>query len=170
MEWIPEDGTGLSDANCYMNADDVRAYALDRGVTLPAIPDGEDAVDPIAKWMILAMDYLAGLNYTLQQSTKTQALDWPRDWSVNTPADDWVLPVQMGRAQAQLVIEQFNGIQLYASTPGFAQGGGFVTMEKVDVLETRYSEKIVPGDPDMPAVRALLRGLTVGSNLTTVRV
>lgn len=171
MDFVVEDGTGLSDATIYMSADDIRAYALDRGVTLPAT----DTPDPIAKWMVIAMDYLAIQNYVFDAATKTQALAWPRKPYCSAPSSEWWMPTQLRTAFAQLVVEQFNGIQLFTSVPGFAQGGAFVTREKVDVLETSYSEKVIPPNaPMMPLVDALLRDLIVpgsgGLFLRTVRV
>jgi hypothetical protein len=182
MDWIVEDGTGVDDANCYINADGVRAYALARGIVLPAVPilvaanpEADppvvevDGPDPIAPWMILAMDYLAMQVYDYEQATYTQALAWPRKY--NRWSTCFIFPVQLTFAQAQLVIEQFNGINLFTSKAGFNQSGGFITREKVDVLETNYSEKVVPGAPDMPAVFAWLKGLLLsGGGLRTVRV
>lgn len=168
MTFIVEDGTGLTDSNTYMDADDIRAYALARGITLAAVSDD---VDPISPFMVMAMDYLEALLYTGEKGSRQQALSWPRKFWRCAPAADWVMPTKIQSAQAQLVIEQSNGISLFQSQAGFNQNGGFITLDKTDVLETRYSEKVIPAGPDMPAVTALLRELVVGGNgLLSVRV
>lgn len=162
MDYVVEDGTGLANATIYMSADNIRAYALDRGVVLPAV----SGTDPISAWMVLAMDYLAAQRYIYTPATTTQALDWPRKPYCDAGSNDWLMPKQIQLAMAQLVVEQFNGIKLFASTPGFAQGGAFITREKVDVIETSYSERVVPPDaPSMPAVQVLLRDLVISSSI-----
>jgi hypothetical protein len=170
MVIVVEDGTGKADANSYISADDVRAYALDRGITLPAI-SGSD--DPIIAPMVLAMDFLESQHYTMFQANRpTQALQWPRKAYCSQPSSEWLMPTKIVSAQAQLVIEQVaNNIQLFASKGGMNQSGAFITKRKVDVIETQYSERVIPGDPDMPAVYALLRDLIVGGNgLSVVRM
>lgn len=169
MTFIVEDGTGLTDSNTYMDADDIRAYALSRGYVLPSV-SGD--VDPIAPAMVLAMDYLETLLYTGEEARFGQALQWPRKFYRWATPREWLLPTKIKSAQAQLVIEQtMNSINLFQSQAGFNQNGGFVTLDKTDVLETRYSEKVIPAGPDMPAVTALLRELTVGgTGLMSVRV
>jgi hypothetical protein len=193
MALIIEDGTGIAGANSYLDADAVRAYALARGIALPAIPDGEGAIDPILAPMVLAIDFLEGLDYIGIQATSTQGLQWPRyvrpfisGWYDPTyydpaqyngngvPIDStlWLMPTKIVSCQAQLVIEQINNdIDLFASAAGFNQGGGFVTRRKVDVIEVQYSDKVIPGSPDLPAVMNLLKGLvTLGGGLVTIRV
>jgi hypothetical protein len=132
---------------------------------------GVDGPDPIAPWMVLAMDYLESLPF-VGMKPRTTVLAWPREFWRCAPVAEWIMPTEIARAQAQLVIEQFQGIDLFVSMAGFNQGGGFITKSKVDVLETQYSEKVIPSSaPDMPAVRALLRDFVMGGNgLTVVRV
>jgi len=170
---IVEDGTGVADANAYVDAAGARAYAALRGITLPAAP--ESGVDPVEPWLILASDYLESKCYIFTQATLTQGLSWPRKprcWDSN-PAD-YLMPTKVINAQCQLVIEQFNGISLLPTTPGGADGQ-FVVREKVDVIETTYSEKLgTLSTPTMPAVDALLREYVVygggSARIGTVRV
>lgn len=167
-ELITEDGTGVADANSYASADEARAYATLRGVALPAAPgSGQDQVEI---WLVLATDYLESLSYIYYRATTTQALSWPRKRCFDTDFTGYVLPDKLKAAQMQLVIEQKNGVVLMPSTPGGIDGQ-FVIREKVDVIETAYSEKIgTLSTPTMPAVDALLRGLVTPSGLRSVRV
>lgn len=154
MPFVIEDGTGKSDANSYISSDDAKAYALARGVTLPSDIDAK---------LTLAMDYLESRDYVWARATTTQALSWPRKhqgWLCNDPAQ-WWMPAEIAKAQAQLVIEQFNGVVLQPTTPGGVDGR-FVIREKVDVIETTYSERLGTLDtPTMRAVDALLRHVVV---------
>ena len=176
--FVPEDGTGLADANTYLSADDIRTYASNRGIALPAVAG---TIDPISGPMVLAMDYLDNLDYQGYALTATQALLWPRmqydSWYtgffyLNPIVNPTFALSVVQNAQAQLVVEQVvNNIQLFASKGGLNQSGGFLTTNRFDVFDKRYSEKIVPGGPDMPAVRAILRNvLATGNGLRTVRM
>ena len=87
----------------------------------------------------------------------------------------------------QLVLEQLNGNILIPSQPGQGTGqlpsgpagavaqaqGGFVTMDKTDVLQTNYSELLSTNiTPIMSSVEAWLRPLLIDSAgfVTCVRV
>lgn len=170
---IIEDGTGIEDANSYADASEARAYATLRGIALPAVPSS--GVDPVEPWLIKAADYLESLNYIYFKATTDQALSWPRKVkSDDVDPDLYILPTLLIKAQCQLVIEQFNGIDLMPTTAG-GRDGQFVVREKIDVIETMYSEKLgTLSTPTMPAVNALLRDLVVrgggAGSLKTVRV
>jgi hypothetical protein len=169
MPIVVEDGTGKPNANAYVDAAGARQYASDRGI---ALPDVQGEVDPVEPWLVLATDYLESLSYIFIPATTTQALAWPR--KVSNSATDYVMSDKLAKAQCQLVIEQSKGIELMPTTAG-GDGGKFVTREKVDVIETTYSETLgTLATPTMPAVNALLRDLLIrggGSfSLRTVRV
>lgn len=170
MALIIEDGSGVTGANSYIDAAGARAYATARGVTL----DPSDAV--VEAQLINAMDYLEGLNYKGSPVSVTQALEWPRKNTVyafdpTTPFPSNQIPVSLVDAQCQLVIEQANGIDIEPTVAGNGGVAGAIIEDKVDVLTTRYSDKIgTTSEPIMPKVNALLRGLVVPSFLKTVRV
>jgi hypothetical protein len=156
---IIEDGTGLANANAYVSADGVRAYATLRGVTLPVAA----SPDPVEILIIKATDYLESLAYIMYRAVITQALSWPRvRCKHEVDPTKFLMPTKVVSAQCQLVLEQFmNDIVLLPSTPGGA-AGQFVIREKVDVIETQYSERLgTLSTPTMPAVDALLRELIV---------
>ena len=174
---IIEDGTGVANANSYASADDARAWAALRGITLPEFIEG--STDPVETLLITAMDYLESQNFIGFQATPVQALSWPRVFNFPYLAYPWyptdifsiwmetidpsyyVLPTKINQAQCQLVIEQNNGIVVMPTTPG-GDAGKFVTRERVDVIETSYSERLgTLTTPTMRIVDSLLRGLVV---------
>lgn len=168
MALTVEDGTGLADSNTYVDESQARAYAAARGIELPA----ED--EEVEVLLIKAMDYLEAQRDKFQ-GRKTwprpnmdpahphaQALQWPRcgviiDCSYSFP--DNVIPEELKRAQMQLAIEVFAGLELMPSTDG-----QMVKKEKVDVLEQEFmtpkdwGDTGIPG-PSFPAVDALLAPL-----------
>lgn len=181
MALIIEDGTGKADATSYVTVAEARAYALARGVTLPA----DDAA--LEALLMQAMDYLEAQR-KLYQGERTwpvgtlahpaaQALQWPRtgvlvDCRYELASD--AIPAELKRAQMQAAMEAFAGISLMPSTDG-----RFVKREKVDVIETEYmtgqdmGAGSVMGSPSFPAVDALLQSLYDcggGFFLKTVRV
>lgn len=189
---IIEDGTGRPTANSYVDAAAARTYAANRGVTLPVAGSG---IDPVEILLLKAAQFLDGLSFVGIMATKglsvanTQALAWPRvltwrylnypwmpfnQYLINCgPFDSsyFVLPQKVKDAQSQLVLEQqMNGVVLDPTTLG-GPAGQFITREKVDVIETSYSERL--GTLDTPTIRTvnnLLRELLVAGGIRTVRV
>lgn len=165
MALVIEDGTVVAGANSYITVTEAKDYASARGVDLGT----DDTVNE--QRLLNAMAYLESLNY---KGTRTkpddQALAWPRTgvsfdgrtFGPNT------IPPQLKYAQAQLAIELFNGVVIFASS-GASSGSDekFVKKEKVDVIETEYATPKEVGEEFlavavMPAVQALLRGLLKG--------
>lgn len=169
MPLIVEDGSGVTNANSYGDLIGARAYAADRGVVLST----DD--DVVTSQMINAMDYLESKDYLGAPISFTQPLSWPRkqlQYDPDTPVPEDVIPPQLVDAQYQLVIEQFNGIKIQPSTSGASGTAGAIIEKRVDVLMTRYSDRIgTTSQPMMPKVDALLRGLILSTPaLRTVRV
>lgn len=154
MALIVEDGTGVANANTYGTLVGARAYASDRGVTLSV----DDAI--VSSQLILAMDYLEGQDYVGRPVSFTQALSWPRSqvqFDPDNPFPDNEIPPQLISAEYQLVIEQFNGIEL---EPSVDHEEGFIIEDKVDVLLTKFSEKVgTTSQPILTKVDALLRSI-----------
>lgn len=165
MALVIEDGTIVTGANSYIDIPTAKAFAEARGVDL-----GTDDVVTEQR-LLIAMDYLESLNY---KGTRTdpdqQLLAWPRvgvtfdgrTFGQNT------IPNQLKSAQAQLAIEQFNGVVIFAST-GASSGNGELAVKKevIDVIETEFFSPKDMGQEivavaEMPAVSALLRGLLKG--------
>jgi hypothetical protein len=175
---VIEDGSGIEDANSYATAEQARTYATKRGFTLPGVP--ETGNDPVEQWLILAAQYLDAKDFQGFRATDGptgQGLAWPRvfNWPIRgykyypgfydgcfaVDPSYYVLPTQIINAQCQLVVEQNNGIDLQPTTPGGIDGR-FITKQKVDVIETEYSERInTLSTPTMPVVDALIRDFIV---------
>src|SRR3546814_742192 len=165
MALVIEDGTIVAGANSYIDVPAAKVYASARGVDLGT----DDAVTE--QRLLSAMDYLESLSYKgLRTDPDVQSLAWPRTgvtfdgrtFGPNT------IPPQLKNAQAQLVIELFNGVIIFASTAASSGGGELaVKKEVVDVIETEFFSPKDMGQEivavaQMPAVAALLRGLLKG--------
>lgn len=172
---VIETGAGIAGANCYGVTDGpttiaaCRQYALDRGIALSAV----DAT--ISVQMILATDYLESFSeqFVGRPTLYTQALSWPRSlvqFDPDSPYPSNQIPFQLLNGLYQAVIEQFNGIVLQPSVD--QSQGGYVLEEKVDVILTKYSEKLgTTSAPLLPKVVALISSLlNPGVALRTVRI
>lgn len=161
---VVETGTNIPNANTYVDADYVRAYAKLRNISLPVATSD---YDPIEAYIVLATDYLESLKYIGMRSFEDQSLSWPRRSSDGSSC----IPDAIKKAQAQLVIEQaVNEIDLQPSQAGGTQ---FITKERVDVIETCYSEKLgTLSTPYMTKVDSLLRAYVVNGSgrIMAVRV
>lgn len=159
-----EDGSIVAGANSYIDLAFARSYAADRGVALSA---DDVALTP---WLIKACDYIETKSALFVGTVinVAQALSWPRQGVTYQDGSAFPInsiPVMLKAAQAQLVIEQFNGIDLIPT-----QDGKFVVSESVDVLRTTYSEKIgTGGQPYMPLVDSLLSNLFYTSSAFPLR-
>lgn len=141
MALIIEDGTIVTGSNSYVTIVETKDYALERGITL-----GEDAV--VENQLILAKDYLESkrseyqgskTNAEIDGTPKTQPLQWPRtDVYIDRSTvalDVNTIPTELKYAQMQLVIEQFNDVELFA-----VRSGKFIIDERVGPLIVKYSE------------------------------
>jgi hypothetical protein len=161
---VVEDGTGLDNADSYVDTAFVRSYASKRGVALPV------SDDDLIPFLIQAMDYIESFadQFIGIPTTTTQALSWPRsnvtvNWII-TPNN--VVPDKIKQAQAAAAIVASTGTSLMP-----VESGQFIVSEKIGPLETHYSETRSMGQPSMPQVEALLsRYITSnGFSLITVR-
>lgn len=159
MALIVETGAGVANANSYGTVAGARSYATDRGVVLSA----DDNI--VISQLINATDYLESLNYVGVPVLNTQSLSWPRNqvqYDPDTPFPNNQIPVDLVAAQYELVIAQAAGFVIQPTT-SYANGG-YVLEESVDVIRTKYSEKIgTTSAPLMPKVRALLRNITIAT-------
>lgn len=167
MALIVEDGTGsVLEADAYDTAANVIAYAAKRGVT----------VEPATAETLIykAMDYLATFEtqWAGYRTFALQPLAFPRYGIFHNGRyfDRAAIPTLLKAALAQLVIYQTQGLNL---TPSSSAQEAFVTKEKVDVIETTYSEAVRIAQlnsgvslPDMPLVAALLAPLLDGGGFT----
>jgi hypothetical protein len=174
MPLVLEDGTGVVTANSYVAIADVRTFATDRGIDLSALSDAA-----VTAFILKATDYLEtfAMLFVGNPNSVTQGLSFPRANIVNADGSSFPntgaasIPLALKNAQCQLCLEQNNGVTLLP-TVDHNTDGGFIIREKVDVLETTYSEKIgTSRQPLMPSVERWLNNLLTKrpSGFTSVR-
>lgn len=148
MAFVVEDGTGLTDANSYVEVDYADEYHSDRGNTAWT---GTDAVKQSA--LVKATDYIeqayAG-RWIGDALTDDQSLSWPRD------AEG--VPDKLAQAVCLLALEALAGTSLNPTQ------GRAVKREKVDVIEVEYMDGAKAGST-RPAIDGLIVGLIGGSTL-----
>lgn len=156
MPLIVETGTEVLNANSYVTLEEVRAFALARGFALSAT----DSIVEIA--CIKAMDFLESFSNRFKghKLTGTQGLQFPRG-GVSIDGfllDENVIPLQLKRAQSQLVIEIHSGVDL---TP--TSDGKFLVRQKVDVIENEWSPASGPVQPNLTKFDMLIAPLLENS-------
>jgi hypothetical protein len=163
MTILVEDGTIVTDANSYVTVEEARAYARARGTYI------SDATRVVEQELVQAMDYLESLrnSYKGKKTDVTQTLQWPRQ-SVYIDGELFAsdaIPTELKAAQMRLVME----IEAGFDPMGNSDGLPFIVSERVDVLETKYSEGIATsGLPILRKVEALLAPLLTTDGLLTV--
>lgn len=163
---IVEDGTGLPNANSYINVLDTITYASRRNVDLTQYTD-----EQIGAWLLQATDYLQSYEceYIGVRLTSTQALSWPRTQydpsDYCQPVVPTGVPSQIIAAQCQLVLAQEAG---YTLLPNYGNED-YVTRETVGPITVQYADPIATGlRPRFTAVDAMLAPL-FGKCATTDR-
>lgn len=118
MTLVVEEGDGDDlTANSFADLEFIRAYNLARGRTLST--DDED-LEPLA---IKAMDYIA-TKEPLMLGQRTFGYDQPLCYPrqnvslYGTELDNNVIPVELQNAQAELVFQVSNGVDLQPTTSG----------------------------------------------------
>lgn len=131
---IVEDGSGVADANAYVSVANVRAYAANRGVTLPS------SDDEVAAWLIKATDYLEAMagEYVGQKTDAAYSLEWPRNYVTINCVDlaSNAIPKQLINAQCALVLVQNEGLVLQPNI----KAADYVIEETVGPITTKYAD------------------------------
>lgn len=158
---VVEDGSIVAGANSFVSEDDIVAYALARGVTLPYSTD-EDK-DKVAVLGIMAADYLRIMNWRGELVDPAQPMPWPRkNFTGNPQSAEDAIPFAVIEAQKQLTLLANGGTVLI---PTWA-GTGFLVKEKIGPIENVYSEKVgvsSDGMPLFPGITALLDPWLIGT-------
>ena len=128
MALVVEDGTGVEGANSYLTVAELRAFAGDRGLTLPT--DSE-----VEKLLVKATDYLELKSYIGDRASDNQGLSWPRTQTANPywQYDD-LIPTKLKTAQSLLAVEAMNGELTQATRPNE------YIQTKIDVLYIKYAK------------------------------
>lgn len=154
MALVIEDGTGVAEANSYVTAEQIIAYAAERGVEI--LPG--EAVDTLA---IRAADYMSTLCYIGEVAYPgEQYMNWPRRGIIaGDLAEDaeLVIPHAVVKGQLQLALDVFNGIDLMPSRKAEPK----LKKRKTGPIEREYFEG---SDymPDIPFASAILRPVMCG--------
>lgn len=174
MPLIVENGSLPSGANSYASVSGTRAYALARGLSLPAAGEAGDAA--IEVLLTTALDYIEAFRAEFQGSklSGSQVLQWPRSgvYVDGFPVAEDEIPLCLVHAQMRLAC--------YAHANDGAlttvSDGRVVIEESVEgATTTKYADH---GDtkpqPQFPEVDALLAPLFAGGETSgyglTVRV
>lgn len=170
MALVIEDGSGVAGANSYATVAEARAYAEARGLSLPAAPAGDAAVE---KALVLACDKLETYRFKGDKTDEANALAWPRanvyiGAAVAALAED-AIPDKLKQAQCQFAVESAAGTDLQPTGTGRE-----VIRTKVDVLEKEYaptgSGTVTPQFNKAEALLAPLLASGGAFGLTVVRV
>jgi hypothetical protein len=164
MALTVEDGTGVAGANSYVTVAEARAYAADRGLTLP-VADAD-----VEKLLVKAADYIEtepqGTYKGYRTYPSVDTMKWPR---TDVQIDDYALgigeiPIQLKQAQCQLAVE------LQTVDPSMTLSGQLIKREKVDTLETEYAIDYRAGQklPQLTKVDFLLKPLLRNTGILKV--
>lgn len=127
-----EDGSGVAGANSYIDVAAARAYAVTRGLTLPAADGDVEAL------LIKSMDFIEAYRGDFQglKTAATNSLQWPRTGVTldGYPLAEDAIPQVLKDAQAQLAVDAQNADLMPTGT------GREVVMERVDVVQVQYAE------------------------------
>lgn len=166
MALVIEDGTLVANANSFVTRQEIIDYAAARGITIP----DADASDVFA---INAMDFLWASCLQGDLVEATQGTPYPRSGLLEgDTVEDYVysIPLNVKRAQLQLALDSFNGIELTPSAAEAAQ----LKRSKVGPIEEEF---FAPGgvfgtDPRLTIALAYLGPFLCddgGFSLVTVR-
>ena len=158
MAFVVETGAGLANANSLASVAAADAYVADRGIT------GWTALTNQVKEqaLIRATDFLEATYRNAWRgfrNTETQALSWPRyDLYVDMfLVDSNIVPAAVVRATIEMALRASTDATLIEDQ------GRVITRERVDVLETEYSE-FGPRNTSYTAVARMLSPYTNSSS------
>lgn len=160
-----EDGTVVAGADSFATVAQIRAFAANRGLTLPT-DDG--AVEVLAR---RAVDYLLSMEtrYAGARSSPVQTLPFPRQrgYIRGLHVAYNIIAPEVVNAQCAIACT----LQAVDLMP-VNNGRGQVTVQRTDVIETHYSERSYGGSPTSPLVDTYMAPLLIGQGtvLTVVRV
>lgn len=163
MALVVEDGTGVSDANTYVDVDYVDSYCeLMNYTAWTGAEDTELETTKKESAIYRAMQFFETLSYAGVKTNYENPLSWPRQYIYLDTGDlfpDDEIPEDLKRAVCE-------GAYLEYSSSGslFVAGGDTkrVKRKKIDVLETEYftSRESVP----YPKLKKMIRGFLFSSS------
>lgn len=130
INFVVEDGTGLSNANSYVSIDDFKQYWIDRGVE-HSVSD-----DKIKSILIQATQYVdKSFNYIGTRPSLTQSLNWPRWYAYSKDGHVFSgVPNEVIYATCEAGALALDGAVLFGST----EDGISEKTENVGPIQTTY--------------------------------
>jgi hypothetical protein len=141
MTLIVEDGTGVANANSYIDLTFLTAFASARGLTIPTVDATKE------QYAILAMDYIESVRFCGSKVDSSQSLQWPRT-GVSIDGVDFAedeIPLRLKDAQCQLVVALQAGILLWPK-PITSSSEGVVIEKTVGPLTKKFSANKSKGE------------------------
>lgn len=153
MALIIEDGSIVENANSFVDLDFIRNFAAQSGDTV------SDDDDTLSGQAVKAFRFINGRENQMQgeRVSADQTGCYPREcvtlYGKFDVASD-AIPLQLKQAQAQLCIEQENGVDIEPTATEAA-----LTRKKIGPLEWEWDAGAATNSPDMPKVDAFLEPL-----------
>ena len=156
MTLIIETGTGKADAQSYLSAIELTAYASARGISI---------VGDVEVLILRASMYVDALSFIGSKNTKDQAMQWPRS---NASMDGFLIatteiPNVLKDLQAEVAIAIGNGNDPLATV------ARAVKKTKVGPIEKEYADNAAPFVYNL-RIKALERRLVQSSGTSTFKV
>lgn len=180
IQFVPETGAGVTDANTYNALAALTQFAANKG---DEFADSWSNLDPDVQKAaaIAATQYMQGRwggQWKGYRTTSEQALDWPRLYVTDdrgVALDEHTLPKEVLQAHAEYTFEQALGTGLFVSPTLDESGRPLKSIsERVDVIETSRTFVDLPTvQPyrELPIADLLLKRWTVqGSSKYLLRV
>ena len=157
---IIEDGSVVQSANSFVSIAGARAYASNRGVSLPTVDDD------VAALLIRAVDYIMSQEskFSGVRTSVDQELAFPRTgaFQLGFEIGAHQIPKALINAQCQLAMDAHAGIELLPNL----NKSGLVKREKIGPLETEYADPTTVGtNPILTAATSLLEQFYSGGNI-----
>lgn len=124
MAFIVEDGTGLENANSFIDVAYLDSYCQERQIDISTL-----TTDDKQSLLIKATDFINTVYYGYFQGVtlnETQSLEFPR-----IIGDDTIYPLNLKKATAEMALKATDGVLLEDSN-------NVIKREKLDVIETEY--------------------------------
>jgi hypothetical protein len=174
---VEEDGTGLSNANAYVDRGEVDTYQENRGRT-----DWAALANAVKDAAIIRatqyVDMIYGARFIGTKGSETQALEWPREEAYDVYGNEQaeVVPAKLKEAICELALYAYRVGELLPRPPnqitetlaGVTAGTstGYVKKERkrVGPIEKEVEYMTASGTPGYPSIDKILRSLLNDGN------
>lgn len=142
---VVEDGTGLSDANTYIDLNTANTYLEDN----PYVTVWTDSSDDIKTWALLTATRLIDtyMSFIGSKTSTTQALEWPRTGGTNKCSNlevaNTFIPQSLRFAVVELAVDLLTSDKTRVS----ATDQSMISSIKLDVISIQYDTPMKSGLP-----------------------